>query len=45
MVDANQLGSDEGFKRGGWLGHIGDRSREEAAKVVLDEALGRARDA
>jgi dihydrofolate reductase len=31
---------DEGFRHGGWLGHIGDRGREEAAKVVLDEALG-----
>ena len=31
---------DEGFRHGGWLGHIGDRGREEAVKVVLDEALG-----
>ena len=31
---------DEGFRRGGWVGRIGDRGREEAAKVVLDEALG-----
>jgi dihydrofolate reductase len=31
---------DEGFGHGGWLGRIGDRGREEAAKVALDEALG-----
>jgi hypothetical protein len=31
---------DEGFSRGGWVGRIGDRGREEAAKVLLDEALG-----
>ena len=30
----------EGFKHGGWVGRIGDRGREEAAKVLLDEALG-----
>ena len=30
---------DEGFRHGGWLGRIGDRGREEAAKVVLAEAL------
>src|ERR671923_435439 len=30
----------EGFGRGGWIGRIGDRGREEAAKVLLDEALG-----
>ena len=30
----------EGFERGGWVGRIGDRGREEAAKVLLDEALG-----
>jgi dihydrofolate reductase len=30
----------EGFGRGGWVGRIGDRGREEAAKVLLDEALG-----
>ena len=29
----------EGFGRGGWVGRIGDRGREEAAKVLLDEAL------
>ena len=30
----------EGFRLGGWLGRIGDRGRDQAAKVVLDEALG-----
>jgi dihydrofolate reductase len=30
----------EGFTRGGWIGRLGDRGREEAAKVALDEALG-----
>jgi dihydrofolate reductase len=30
----------EGFKHGGWVGRIGDRGREEAAKVLLDESLG-----
>src|ERR671925_1848081 len=30
----------EGFGRGGWVGRIGERDREEAAKVLLDEALG-----
>jgi dihydrofolate reductase len=30
----------EGFARGGWVGRVGDRGREEAAKVLLDEALG-----
>jgi len=29
----------EGFARGGWVGRIGERGREEAAKVLLDEAL------
>jgi dihydrofolate reductase len=29
----------EGFARGGWVGRVGDRGREEAAKVLLDEAL------
>src|SRR5919108_6511264 len=28
----------EGFRRGGWLGRIGERGREGAAKVLLDEA-------
>jgi dihydrofolate reductase len=30
----------EGFSRGGWVGRIGERGREEAARVALDEALG-----
>ena len=30
----------EGFGRGGWVGRIGERGRDEAAKVLLDEALG-----
>jgi dihydrofolate reductase len=30
----------EGFARGGWVGRVGDRGREDAAKVLLDEALG-----
>jgi len=30
----------EGFKLGGWVGRVGDRGREEAARVLLDEALG-----
>src|SRR5216117_798398 len=32
----------EGFGRGGWVGRVGERGREEAAKVLLDEALGAA---
>ena len=31
---------DEGFRVGGWVGRVGDRGREEAAKVLLDEVLG-----
>jgi dihydrofolate reductase len=31
---------DEGFRHGGWVGRLGDRGREEAAKVALDDALG-----
>jgi dihydrofolate reductase len=31
---------DEGFRRGGWVGRVGDRGRKEVAKVLLDEALG-----
>ena len=31
---------DEGFQRGGWVGRIGDRGREAAAQVLLEEALG-----
>jgi dihydrofolate reductase len=30
----------EGFGRGGWVGRVDERGREEAAKVLLDEALG-----
>ena len=30
----------ESFRRGGWIGRIGDRGREEAAKVALNEAQG-----
>jgi dihydrofolate reductase len=30
----------EGFKHGGWVGRVGDRGRDEAAKLLLDEALG-----
>src|SRR5215471_21045784 len=29
----------EGFSRGGWIGRIGERGRDQAAKVLLDEAL------
>jgi dihydrofolate reductase len=29
----------EGFARGGWIGRVGERGREEAAQVLLDEAL------
>jgi len=29
----------EGFARGGWVGRVGDRGRDEAAKILLDEAL------
>lgn len=31
---------DEGFRRGGWVGRIGGRGREEAANALLDQALG-----
>jgi dihydrofolate reductase len=31
---------DEGFRHGGWFVQIGDKDREEWAKVELDEALG-----
>src|ERR687887_1958190 len=30
----------EDLGRGGWVGRVGERGREEAAKVLLDEALG-----
>jgi hypothetical protein len=29
----------EGLGRGGWVGRIGERGRDEAAKILLDEAL------
>lgn len=29
----------EGFERGGWVGRVGDRGRDEAANVLLEEAL------
>ncbi|HYY03612.1 MAG TPA: hypothetical protein VE736_06980 [Gaiellaceae bacterium] len=28
----------EGFGRGGWVGRVGERGREEAAKVVREAA-------
>jgi hypothetical protein len=31
---------DEGFRLRGWVGRVGDKGREEAANVLLDEALG-----
>jgi dihydrofolate reductase len=31
---------EEGFRHGGWFGQVGDKDREEWAKVELDEALG-----
>jgi dihydrofolate reductase len=31
---------EEGFTHGGWFAEVGDRDREERAKVMLDEALG-----
>ena len=31
---------EEGFRHGGWFGQIGDKDREEWAKVEFDEALG-----
>src|SRR5262245_37767028 len=30
----------EGFPRGGWVGRVGDKGREGAAKALLEEALG-----
>jgi len=30
---------EEGFKYGGWFAGVGDRDRDERAKVMLDEAL------
>ncbi|MGO9821736.1 MAG: dihydrofolate reductase family protein [Solirubrobacteraceae bacterium] len=29
----------EGFRHGGWVGRVGDKGREEAAKLLLDETL------
>ena len=29
----------EGFERGGWIGRIGERGRDGAARVLLEEAL------
>jgi dihydrofolate reductase len=31
---------DEGLSGGGWVGRVGGRGREEAAQILLDEALG-----
>ena len=31
---------EEGFAHGGWFGQVGDRDREEWAKVEFEEALG-----
>jgi hypothetical protein len=31
---------EEGFRHGGWFNQIGDKDREEWAKVETDEALG-----
>ena len=31
---------EEGFRHGGWFTQVGDKDRDERAKVVLDEALG-----
>jgi dihydrofolate reductase len=31
---------EEGFRHGGWFIQVGDKDREEWAKVALDEALG-----
>ena len=31
---------EEGFRHGGWFSQIGDKDREEWAKVEFDEALG-----
>lgn len=30
---------DEGLRHGGWVGRIGERGRDQVARVVLDEAL------
>jgi dihydrofolate reductase len=31
---------EEGFRHGGWFTQVGDKDRDERAKVMLDEALG-----
>lgn len=31
---------DEGFRQGGWVGRVGGKGREEAAKLLLQETLG-----
>jgi len=31
---------EEGFRHGGWFGQVGDRDREEWAKVEFEEAVG-----
>ena len=31
---------EEGFRRGGWFGQVGDKDREEWAKVEFEEAVG-----
>lgn len=38
-VAQDPAGAD-GFARGGWVGRVGDRGREGAAKALLEEALG-----
>ena len=31
---------EEGFRHGGWFAQVGEKDRDERAKVVLDEAMG-----
>ena len=31
---------EEGFRHGGWFAQVGDKDRDERAKVMLEEALG-----
>jgi dihydrofolate reductase len=33
---------EEGFRHGGWFGQVGDKDREEWAKIEFEEALGAA---
>ena len=33
---------EEGFRHGGWFAEVGDKDRDERAKVMLDDALGAA---